>query len=256
MPRPTSPRSQTTAAELSGQSPRFRRVLLKLSGEALMGADEFGISPTVLAGLAEEIIETHALGVELAIVVGGGNIFRGAAGTAEGLDRVTGDHMGMLATLINSLAVQDVLERRGIATRILSALDMRQVAEPFIRRRAIRHLEKGRVVILAAGTGNPYFTTDTAAALRAAEIDAEVILMAKSGVDGVYDNDPKTHPDAVRYEELSYDEVLQRNLRVMDQTAVSLCAENELPILVFDMTDPDNIVRAIRGGDIGTLVHA
>ena len=232
MPRPTSPRSQGTADELSGQSVRFRRVLLKLSGEALMGGEQFGISPTVLARLADEIIETHALGVELAIVVGGGNIFRGAAGTAEGLDRVTGDHMGMLATLINSLALQDALEQRGVATRVLSALEIRQVAEPFIRRRALRHLEKGRIVILAAGTGNPYFTTDSAAALRAVEIKAEVLIKATKVVGG-YTADPLEDPDAEFLEHVTYLEVLNRGLRVMDTTAVSLCMDNGLPIIVF-----------------------
>ena len=253
MPRPTSPRSQGTADELSGQSVRFRRVLLKLSGEALMGGEQFGISPTVLARLADEIIETHALGVELAIVVGGGNIFRGAAGTAEGLDRVTGDHMGMLATLINSLALQDALEQRGVATRVLSALEIRQVAEPFIRRRALRHLEKGRIVILAAGTGNPYFTTDSAAALRAVEIKAEVLIKATK-VDGVYTADPLEDPDAEFLEHVTYLEVLNRGLRVMDTTAVSLCMDNGLPIIVFNVREEGNIRRICLGERIGSRV--
>jgi len=232
---------------------RFRRVLLKLSGEALMGEAASGISPEVLGSLADELVETHALGAELALVVGGGNIFRGAAATAEGLDRVTGDHMGMLATLINALALQDVLERRGVVTRVLSAIETRQVAEPFIRRRALRHLEKGRIVILAAGTGNPYFTTDTAAALRAMELKAEVLLKATK-VDGIYTADPQRHAEAEFIERVDYLEVLNRGLRVMDTTAVSLCMENQLPIVVFNVRQPGNIRRIVQGERIGSLV--
>ncbi len=232
---------------------RYHRVLLKLSGEALLGDEAAGISATVLGSFAGQIEEVHALGVELAVVVGGGNIFRGAGGSSEGLDRVTGDHMGMLATLINSLAVQDVLERRGIATRVLSALDMRQVAEPFIRRRAIRHLEKGRVVILAAGTGNPYFTTDTAAALRALEVKAEVLLKA-TRVDGVYSADPAKDPSAKFLRHVSYLDVLSRGLKVMDTTAVSLCMDNGLPIVVFNVVHSGNFRRIVLGEEIGSLV--
>jgi uridylate kinase len=236
-----------------GHSVRYRRVLLKLSGEALMGDGNFGISPAVLGALADEIGETHALGVELAVVLGGGNIFRGAAGTAEGLDRVTGDHMGMLATLINSLALQDALEQRGVTTRVLSALEIRQVAEPFIRRRALRHLERGRIVILAAGTGNPYFTTDSAAALRAIEVKAEVLLKATK-VDGVFTSDPMTDEDAERLDHLTYLEVLTRGLRVMDKTAVTLCMENGLPIVVFNVRRAGNIRRIVMGEEIGSTV--
>jgi len=232
---------------------RYRRVLLKLSGEALLGGEAVGISPAVLDKFAEQIDGVRKLGVELAVVVGGGNIFRGASGSSEGLDRVTGDHMGMLATLINSLAVQDVLERRGIATRVLSALDMRQIAEPFIRRRAIRHLEKGRVVILAAGTGNPYFTTDTAAALRALEVKAEVLLKA-TRVDGVYSADPVADPSAKFLKHVSYLEVLNQGLKVMDTTAVSLCMDNGLPIVVFNVTHSGNFRRIVLGEEIGSLV--
>jgi uridylate kinase len=218
-----------------------------------MGDGTFGISPEVLGSLADEIAETHALGVELAVVLGGGNIFRGAAGTAEGLDRVTGDHMGMLATLINSLALQDVLERRDVTTRVLSALEIRQVAEPFIRRRALRHLERGRVVILAAGTGNPYFTTDSAAALRAIELKAEVLLKATK-VDGVFTADPVADGSAERLERVTYLEVLNRGLRVMDQTAITLCMENGLPIIVFNVRRAGNIRRIVTGEEIGSTV--
>ena len=219
----------------------------------MLGQESAGISPTVLDNFAAQIDEVHNLGVELAVVVGGGNIFRGAGGSSEGLDRVTGDHMGMLATLINSLAVQDVLERRGIATRVLSALDMRQVAEPFIRRRAIRHLEKGRVVILAAGTGNPYFTTDTAAALRALEVKAEVLLKA-TRVDGVYSADPSEDPGAKFLKYVSYLEVLNQGLKVMDTTAVSLCMDNGLPIIVFNVGHSGNFRQIVLGEEIGSLV--
>ncbi len=219
----------------------------------MLGQEAVGISPGVLDGFAGQIGEVHSLGVELAVVVGGGNIYRGASGSSEGPDRVIGDHMGMLATLINSLAVQDALERRGIATRVLSALDMRQVAEPFIRRRAIRHLEKGRVVILAAGTGNPYFTTDTAAALRALEVKAEVLLKA-TRVDGVYSADPNKDPSAKFLKHVSYLEVLNQGLRVMDTTAVSLCMDNGLPIMVFNVAHSGNIRRIVLGEEIGSLV--
>jgi len=233
--------------------PKYKRVLLKLSGEALVGSGTFGIDPDVLDALSDEIAEVHALGVELALVVGGGNIFRGAAAVGGGMDRVTGDHMGMLATLINSLALQDALERRGLTTRVLSAIEVRQVAETFIRRRAFRHLEKGRIVILAAGTGNPYFTTDSAAALRAMEVKAEVLLKATK-VDGVYTADPAVDPGAEKIDRLRYLEVLERGLKVMDTTAISLCMDNKLPIVVFDITRRGNIQRAVLGEDVGSIV--
>ena len=232
---------------------RYRRILLKLSGEALMGDLTSGISPEVIAGLSDEIAETHALGVEIALVVGGGNIYRGSTGEASGVDRVTGDHMGMLATLINALALQDALEKRSITTRVLSAIEIRQVAEQFIRRRALRHLEKGRVVILAAGTGNPYFTTDSAAALRAMEVKAEVLLKATK-VDGVYTADPMLDPNAEFIERLRYMEVLDRSLRVMDNTAISLCMDNGLPIVVFNVRRQGNIRRIVLGEQIGSLI--
>lgn len=240
----------------SGPGPalRWRRVLLKLSGEALMGAQSFGIDPDVLSSVAAEIREVHELGVQLGVVIGGGNIFRGVAAAARGgLDRVTGDHMGMLATVMNSLALQDSLEKIGVPTRALSALEMNQVAEPFVRRKAMRHMEKGRVVVLAAGTGNPYFTTDTAAALRAIELRAEVLLKATK-VDGVYDRDPVLDPNAVRFETVTHQEVLERRLKVMDSTAISLCMDNRLPIVVFDLRRKGNIVRLLRGERIGTEV--
>lgn len=232
---------------------RYRRVLLKLSGEALMGASTFGIDPDVVRVLSDELASVHALGVELALVVGGGNIFRGVKAASAGMDRVSGDHMGMLATLINSLALQDQLEQRGIQTRVLSAIEIRQVAEPFIRRRAIRHLEKGRVIILAAGTGNPYFTTDSAAALRAMEVKAEVLLKATK-VDGIYSADPVTNPSATKYDRISYREVLERGLKVMDATAISLCMDNRLPIVVFNLRQDGNIRRVIQGEPIGSVV--
>jgi len=232
---------------------RYRRVLLKLSGEALMGTSSFGIDPEVVRILSDELAAVHALGVELALVVGGGNIFRGVKAASAGMDRVSGDHMGMLATLINSLALQDQLEQRGIQTRVLSAIEIRQVAEPFIRRRAIRHLEKGRVIILAAGTGNPYFTTDSAAALRAMEVKAEVLLKATK-VDGIYTADPVTNPSATRFERISHREVLERGLKVMDATAISLCMDNHLPIVVFDLRKAGNIQRVIQGEPIGSVV--
>jgi len=232
---------------------RYRRVLLKLSGEALMGTSSFGIDPEVVRVLSDELASVHALGVELALVVGGGNIFRGVKAASAGMDRVSGDHMGMLATLINSLALQDQLEQRGIQTRVLSAIEIRQVAEPFIRRRAMRHLEKGRVIILAAGTGNPYFTTDSAAALRAMEVKAEVLLKATK-VDGIYSADPVTNPSATKYDRISYREVLERGLKVMDATAISLCMDNRLPIVVFNLRQDGNIRRVIQGEPIGSVV--
>ena len=232
---------------------RYRRILLKLSGEALMGAGTFGLSPEVVSALSDEIQSIHGLGVQIALVVGGGNIFRGMEATALGMDRVTGDHMGMLATLINSLALQDSLEKRAVTTRVLSALEIRQVAEPFIRRRALRHLEKGRVVILAAGTGNPYFTTDTAAALRAMEVQAEVLLKATK-VDGIYTSDPLRDPAAVRLPRVTYQQCLERGLKVMDATAISLCMDNRLPIVVFNIRVPGNIRRIVLGETIGSLV--
>ncbi len=232
----------------------YKRVLLKLSGEALMGEGKYGIHPPTLMAIAEEVIEVAQAGVEVALVIGGGNIFRGVAGATEGMDRASADYMGMLATCINCMAMQDALEKKGLHTRVLSAIKMEQIAEPYIRRRAVRHLEKGRVVIFAAGTGNPYFTTDTAASLRAMEINAQVILKATK-VDGVYSADPKKDPTARRYRSLTYMDVLKQNLNVMDSTAISLCMDNKLPIIVFDLTQQGNIRRAVLGeGDIGTLV--
>lgn len=233
--------------------PKYARVLLKLSGEALQGDKGYGISPAVLEAMADEIKGVHAMGVQLAIVIGGGNIFRGIAASAQGMDRASADYMGMLATVINALALQDALEAKGVVTRVQTAITMSQLCEMYIRRKAERHLEKGRVVIFAAGTGNPYFTTDTAASLRAMEIHAEVILKATK-VDGIYDKDPVKHADAVRFEEISYLEVLQRDLKVMDSTAISLCRDNDLPIMVFDMGPSGNVKRAVMGERIGTLV--
>lgn len=235
--------------------PAYRRVLLKLSGEALMGKQPYGIDEKVLEELAAEIREVASLGVQMALVVGGGNIFRGIRTSADyGIDRASADYMGMLATVMNSLALQDALERAGVTTRVLSAIEMRQIAEPYIRRRALRHLEKGRVVIFAAGTGNPYFTTDTAAALRAMEINSDAILKATK-VDGVYDLDPMVHRKAKKFPELTYLDVLKRNLKVMDATAISLCMDNGLPIVVFNLTKRGNIIRAVRGEKIGTVVR-
>jgi uridylate kinase len=235
--------------------PSYRRILLKLSGEGLLGRQAYGIDEKVLAGLSAEIREVTSLGVQVALVVGGGNIFRGIRTSKDfGIDRASADYMGMLATVINSLALQDVLERDGITTRVLSAIEMRAIAEPYIRRRALRHLEKGRVVIFAAGTGNPYFTTDTAAALRAMEINADAILKATK-VDGVYDRDPVADPKARKYARLTYIDVLQKNLKVMDATAISLCMDNDLPIVVFNLTRKGNILRVVRGEKIGTVVH-
>ncbi len=234
---------------------RYRRILLKLSGEALLGTRQYGVDPEFCAFIARQVGQVHALGVEVGIVVGGGNIFRGLAAAARGMDRATGDYMGMLATVLNALALQDALEREEIPTRVQSAITISEVAEPYIRRRAVRHLEKGRVVIFAAGTGNPFFTTDTAAALRAAEVHAEVILMAKNGVEGVYSSDPRTDASAEFLPELSHMEALQRGLRVMDSTALTLCMENALPIHVFNMDDESNIGRIVCGQRVGTLVH-
>jgi uridylate kinase len=232
---------------------RFKRVLLKLSGEALMGDAGYGVDPAVLESLASQIQNVCAGGFEIAIVVGGGNIFRGLKASSAGMDRAQADYMGMLATVMNALALQDALERHGIFTRVMSAIEMQALAEPYIRRRAIRHMEKGRVVIFAAGTGNPYFTTDTTAALRALEINADCVMKATK-VDGIYDSDPKTNPDAVKFDELEYIDVLNRGLQVMDSTAISLCMDNNLPILVFNMEVPGNIERALRGDAVGTLV--
>ena len=231
--------------------PKYKRVLLKISGEALAGADKFGINQNVIADISAKIKEAIDMGVELAIVVGGGNFWRGRSG--ENMDRTRADHMGMLATVINALALQDAMEQQGIPTRVQTAIEMCAIAEPYIRGRAERHLSKGRVVIFACGTGNPYFSTDTAAALRAAEIDAEVILLAKK-VDAVYDSDPNINPNAVRFDSLDYKEVLNRGLGVMDSTATSLCMDNHLPILVFGLDNPDNIIKAINGEKIGTIV--
>lgn len=235
--------------------PIYKRVLLKLSGEALQGETGYGISPPTISSIAEQVRDVHALGVELAVVIGGGNIFRGVAASAQGMNRATADYMGMLATVINALALQEALEGVEVQTRLQSAIAMQELAEPYIRRRAVRHLEKGRVVIFAAGTGNPYFTTDTAASLRAMEINADVILKATK-VDGVYDKDPMEHDDAVRFAQLSYLEVLKRNLKVMDSTAISMCRDNELPIVVFDLTEAGNIHRVVCGEPIGTIVGA
>jgi uridylate kinase len=235
---------------------RYRRVLLKLSGEALMGDGKYGISPPTLERIASEVGEVARAGVQMAIVIGGGNIFRGVSASTTGMDRANADYMGMLATVINAMALQDALEKTGVFTRVQSAIKMEQIAEPYIRRRAVRHLEKGRVVIFAAGTGNPFFTTDTAASLRAMEIGAEVILKATK-VDGVYDSDPKKNASARRYRTLTYMDVLRQNLHVMDSTAISLCMDNELPIVVFDLNTHGNIRRAVTGpGELGTLVGA
>jgi uridylate kinase len=234
--------------------PGYRRILLKLSGEALAGTATFGIDADRVRALAREIADVAAGGVQVGVVVGGGNIFRGVAAAARNMDRVTGDHMGMLATVINSLALSDALEQMGIPTRVMSAIEMHQVAEPYIRRRAIRHLEKGRIVIFAAGTSNPYFSTDTAATLRALEIKADVIAKA-TRVDGVYDKDPLKFPDAVKFSEISYLEVLSRALGVMDATSIAMCRDNKLPIIVFNLNTPGNIMRMSMGETIGTVIH-
>lgn len=234
---------------------RFGRILLKLSGEALQGDGKGGIDPQILEKIAREVREVHELGVQTALVIGGGNIFRGAGLAAAGMDRVTGDHMGMLATVINALAMQDALEKLGGKARVMSALKINDVCEDYIRRRAIRHLEKGRLVIFAAGTGNPFFTTDSGAALRAIEIGADLLLKATK-VDGVYDKDPKKHADATRYERLTYDEVLARDLQVMDTAAFALCRDSELPLRIFDMAQPGTLLRILQGEEVGTLVTA
>jgi len=231
----------------------YRRVVIKLSGEGLAGDVGFGIAPAVIRGVAEEIREVHGLGVQIAIVIGGGNIIRGVAASQEGMDRATADYMGMMAGVINGVALQDALEKEDVPTRVLSALEIKEVAEPYIRRRAIRHLEKGRIVIFAAGTGNPYFTTDTAAALRAAEVHADLIMKATK-VDGVYSADPNRDRSAERFEALSYEEAIRRNLQFMDQTAIQLCRQNGLPIVVFDMTVAGNIRKVVSGERVGTLV--
>lgn len=237
------------------ESPFYKKILLKLSGEALMGDQEFGISSDVITSYAKQIKEIVDLGVEVSIVIGGGNIFRGISGAAQGVDRVTGDHMGMLATVINSLALQNSIEKLGVPTRVQTAIEMPKVAEPFIKRRAQRHLEKGRVVIFGAGTGNPYFTTDTAAALRAIEMETDVVIKATK-VDGIYDKDPVKYPDAEKYEIVTYNEVLAKDLKVMDATAISLCRENKLPIIVFNSLDEGNLKKVIMGEHIGTTVVA
>ncbi|HYJ93288.1 MAG TPA: UMP kinase [Vicinamibacterales bacterium] len=237
----------------STQTPVYKRALLKLSGEALMGEQQFGVDPAVATRIALDVESIQTLGVETAIVIGGGNIFRGLAASARGMDRATADYMGMLATVINALALQDALEQHGVVTRVVTAIEMRAVAEPFIRRRAIRHLEKGRVVIFAAGTGSPYFTTDTAAALRAMEIKADVILKGTK-VDGIYTADPMVDPQATKYLKISYLQVLERQLKVMDATAISLCMDNKLPIVVFNLRQAGNIRRVVLGEPIGTTV--
>ena len=235
------------------EQPVYKRILLKMSGEALVGKQGFGVDPQIVRSIAEEVKEVHDLGVETAIVLGGGNIFRGVAVTAQGMERVTGDLMGMLATVINAIALQDALEKSGVFTRVVSAIEMREVAEPFIRRRAIRHLEKRRIVIFAAGTGNPYFSTDTAAALRAMEIKADIILKATK-VDGIFDADPVKVKDAAMFKEITYLEVIRKGLRVMDSTAISLCMDNKMPIIVFNLLRSGNIKRVVLGDRIGTIV--
>jgi uridylate kinase len=239
----------------SKPKPAYGRVLVKLSGEALMGSQPFGIDEKVVSTIADEIREVHSLGVGIAVVVGGGNIIRGLAASHRGIDRVTGDYMGMLATVINGLALQDAMEKRGVPTRVQTAIDIREVAEPFIRRRALRHLEKGRAVIFVAGTGNPYFTTDSAAALRANEIHAEILLKATK-VDGLYSADPEKDPDAVLLPEVTYQEVLEKDLKVMDTAAISLCRDNCIPIAIFDMMTPGNIGRVVCGERVGSIVRA
>lgn len=234
--------------------PKYKRIVLKLSGEAMAGSDGFGINPQTIAEMVKEIKQVYELGVEIAIVVGGGNIWRGTIGAEMGMERAQADYMGMLATVMNALALQDVLENNDVPTRVLSAIEMRQIAEPYIRRRAVRHLEKHRVIIFAAGTGNPYFSTDTLAALRAAEINADVILMAKNNVDGVYDSDPKHNKDAVKFENLSHLDVIAKGLKVMDSTASSLSMDNDIPLIVFNLNESGNIRRVVLGENIGTVV--
>lgn len=233
---------------------KYKRILLKLSGEALMGEQKTGIDPLVVNMVADQVKEIRDLGVEVALVIGGGNIFRGVSGATKGIDRVTGDHMGMLATMINALALQDALEHKGMFVRVMSGIEMPKIAENYIRRRAVRHLEKGRVVIFGAGTGNPYFSTDTAAALRGNEISAQVVMKA-TNVDGIYTADPKKDPTATKFENIPFQEVLERGLKVMDAPAIALCMDNKLPILVFDMNKPGNLVAAVKGNVVGTLVH-
>jgi uridylate kinase len=245
--------SNLNKGEISIKGCKYQRIMLKLSGEALVGEQDYGIDPNVQEIIADEIHSVHGMGVEIAMVIGGGNIFRGVSGVAKGMDRVTADHMGMLATVINALSLQDALERRDIHTRVISAIEMRAIAEPYIRRRAIRHLEKRRVIIFSAGTGNPFFTTDTAAALRASEVKAEIIFKA-TRVDGVYDSDPMVNKDAHKFDRISYLDVIEKNLRVIDATAVSLCMENETDILVFNMMERGNIIKAVEGKSIGTLI--
>jgi uridylate kinase len=246
----------TSRVEASSErrATRFNRVMLKLSGQALQGQSEFGIDPGTVEYVAAQVARIHALDVEVCAVIGGGNIWRGAPASQDGMDRATADYMGMLATMINSLALQASMEQIGLHTRVQSAITMVEIAEPYIRRRAIRHLEKGRVVIFGAGTGNPYFSADTAAALRSLEIGAEVLLMAKNGVDGVYDDDPRTNPAAKRFSKLAYMEAIERRLQVMDSTALSLCMDNRLPIIVFDLMNSDNLESIVRGEDVGTLI--
>jgi uridylate kinase len=250
--RATGPAGEAAAAAVA-DGLRYHRILLKLSGEALLGERQYGVDPTFCAFIAQQVATVHAMGVQVGIVVGGGNIFRGLAASARGMDRATGDYIGMLATVMNGLALQDAIERAGVPVRVMSAIAMNEIAEPYIRRRAVRHLEKGRVAIFVAGTGNPYFTTDTAAALRAVEIGAEVLLKATK-VDGVYDADPVSVPTATRYEFLGYQDVLRDQLKVLDAAAVSLCSENGLPIVVFDLNAPDNVTRVARGDRVGTLI--
>ena len=239
---------------MTDQPLKYRRVLLKLSGEALMGAEDYGIDPTVLKALAAEIVQVQQAGVQIGLVLGGGNIFRGAGLAAAGMDRVTGDHMGMLATVMNALAMADALEKLGGFARVMSAIKINDVCEDYIRRRAIRHMEKGRIAVFAAGTGNPFFTTDSAAALRASEIGADLLLKATK-VDGIYDADPKKHPNAKRYDQLSYDEVIARNLQVMDTAAFALCRDNRIPLRIYNMLQPGALMRILRGEALGTLVH-
>jgi uridylate kinase len=234
---------------------KFKRILIKLSGEALAGDQGFGIDPETISSISQELVEVAKMGIQLAIVIGGGNIFRGVSASSKGMDRSSADYMGMLATVMNALAIQDALEKQGINTRVMSAITMREVAEPYIRRRAIRHLEKGRIVICAAGTGNPYFTTDTAAALRAMELKADAILKATK-VNGVYDKDPVKHPDARMFDRLTYIEVLQKRLKVMDSTAISLCMDNNMPIVVFNLFETGNIKRIVSGEQVGTIVSS
>lgn len=236
------------------KEPVYKRILLKLSGEALAGKAGQGINTAVIKQIAEDVSQAYKTGVQIGLVIGGGNIFRGIAASAEGMDRASSDYMGMLATMINSLALQDALENAGVPTRVQSAIAMAEIAEPYIRRRAIRHLEKGRLVIFGAGTGNPYFTTDTAASLRAMEINAQIIMKATK-VDGIYDKDPMKNPDAKKYNRISYIDVLNQGLQVMDSTAISLCMDNKLPIMTFDLTKPGNILKAVLGEDIGTIVQ-